>query len=111
MVSVTNAEGCTDTSGVTINVISGFAIYPNNVLTPNGDGYNDTWKIKNIEYYPDNSIKIYNTNSALVKTLEKYAGDWDGTVNGVKLPSGTYYYVIDLKNGTAVVKGFLTILN
>ena len=111
VVSVTNAEGCTDTSGVTINVISGFAIYPNNVLTPNGDGYNDTWKIKNIEYYPDNSIKIYNTNSALVKTLEKYAGDWDGTVNGVKLPSGTYYYVIDLKNGTAVVKGFLTILN
>jgi gliding motility-associated-like protein len=98
-------------------VVKGFQIYPNNVLTPNGDGYNDTWKIKNIEFYPNNSIKIYNSNGQLVKSLglpsepNGYKGDWDGKVNGVKLPTGTYYYMIDLNDGSAIIKGFLTILN
>jgi gliding motility-associated-like protein len=97
-------------------VIKGFQIYPNNVLTPNGDGYNDTWKIKNIEFYRKNSIKIYNSNGQLVKTLPDagqtgYTGNWDGKVNGIKLPPGTYYYMIDLEDGSAIIKGFLTILN
>ena len=87
-------------------------IYPNNILTPNGDGYNDTWKVKNIEYYPDNSVKVYNVNSVLVRELPNYKGDWDGTTTGgLKLPSGTYYYIITLKSGEALEKGYLTILN
>jgi gliding motility-associated-like protein len=119
-VKVTNQEGCSDTLGVRIVVKNdSYQIFPNNVLTPNGDGYNDTWKIKNIEYYPNNTIKIYNSNGQLVQQLGVgapgsaggYNGDWDGKVNGVKLPTGTYYYNIDLNNGAAIVKGFLTILN
>jgi gliding motility-associated-like protein len=119
-VRVTTQEGCSDTLGVRVVVkTDGYQIFPNNVLTPNGDGYNDTWKIKNIEFYPNNSIKIYNANGQLVKQLGVgapgspggYVGDWDGRVNGVKLPTGTYYYNIDLNNGAAIVKGFLTILN
>jgi gliding motility-associated-like protein len=115
-VKVTNQEGCSDTASAVVRVINtGYQIFPNNVLTPNGDGYNDTWKIKNIEYYPNHSIKIYNSNGQLVKSLglpgQPYTGDWDGTVNGVKLTTGTYYYMIDLNNGAAIVKGFLTILN
>ena len=117
-VKVTNSDGCTTVdSSLLIKVNKGFQIYPNNVLTPNGDGYNDTWKIKNIEFYPKNSIKIYNANGQLVKSLglpsepNGYKGDWDGKVNGVKLPTGTYYYMIDLNDGSAIIKGFLTILN
>ena len=118
-VKVTNAEGCSDTASQVVRVIAGYQIFPNNVLTPNGDGYNDTWKIKNIEFYPNNSIKIFNSQGKLVKELGVgapgsaggYVGDWDGRVNGVKLPTGTYYYNIDLNNGAAIVKGFLTILN
>jgi gliding motility-associated-like protein len=110
-VKVTNIEGCSASDSVTVKVIPGFKVYPNNVLSPNGDGYNDTWKIKNIEFYPANSIKVYNANSQLVKSLDRYQGDWDGTVNGVKLSTGTYYYVIDLNDGSAIIKGFLTILN
>jgi gliding motility-associated-like protein len=112
-VKATSTEGCTDTTSVQIFVIRGNQIYPNNVLTPNGDGYNDTWKIKNIEFYDKNVIKIYNINAQLIKELGPgYKGDWDGTVNGVKLSTGTYYYVIDLLgDNTVVVKGFLTIIN
>jgi gliding motility-associated-like protein len=51
-----------------------------------------------------------------VKTLPDagqtgYTGNWDGKVNGIKLPTGTYYYMIDLEDGSAIIKGFLTILN
>ena len=110
----TSVDGClSDTGKVDIKVINGFLIYPNNVLTPNGDGYNDTWKIKNIEFYPKNTIKVYNANGILVYTEENYKGTWDGTKTGgiVKLTTGTYYYVININEGEAIIKGFLTLLN
>ena len=108
----TTEDGCSDSAVFTVKVVTGYKIYPNNILTPNGDGYNDTWKVKNIEYYPDNSVKVYNVNSVLVRELPNYKGDWDGTTTGgLKLPSGTYYYIITLKSGEALEKGYLTILN
>jgi len=114
-VFVTNAEGCSDTAPVNISVIEGFQIFPNNIITPNGDGYNDTWRIKNLEFYKNNKITIYNTQSVVVKTLENYDGtSWGAThLNGGKLPSGTYYYVIILNPDTSPVtkKGFVTVLN
>jgi gliding motility-associated-like protein len=110
-VKVTNNDGCIASDSVLIRVVKGFQIYQNNVLTPNGDGYNDTWKIKNIEFYPKNNIKIYNANGANVISFTDYQGTWDGKVNGTKLPTGTYYYMIDLADGSAIIKGFLTILN
>ncbi|MCX6263131.1 MAG: gliding motility-associated C-terminal domain-containing protein [Bacteroidetes bacterium] len=114
----TSVDGClSDTGKVDIKVINGFLIYPNNVLTPNGDGYNDTWKIKNIEFYPKNSIKIYNANGQLVKELGGdlggYKNDWAGTGKSetFKLTTGTYYYVININEGEAIIKGFITLLN
>ena len=110
----TSVDGClSDTGRVNITVINGFLIYPNNVLTPNGDGYNDTWKIKNIEFYPKNNIKVYNANGILVYTEEGYKGNWNGTkIDGiVKLTTGTYYYVININEGEAIIKGFITLLN
>ena len=112
-VLVTNQEGCTDTAGITITVTAGFAIYPNNIITPNGDGYNDVWIIKNIEYYPLNNIKIYNTNSQKVVEFNNYtnANAWNGSVNSTKLPSGTYYYIITINPSGKQSRGFITILN
>jgi len=110
----TSVDGClSDTGKVDIKVSIDYLIYPNNVLTPNGDGYNDTWKIKNIEFYPTNTIKIYNANGILVYTEENYKGTWDGTKTGgiVKLTTGTYYYAINIDEGKAIIKGFLTLLN
>ena len=113
----TTVDGCTDSTSINITVNIGYQIYPNNILTPNGDGFNDTWKIKNIEYYPNNSVKIYNMNGKMVVALEKYQGTWAGTIDpsgvGSKLASGTYYYSImpDTTKPDILVKGYITILN
>jgi gliding motility-associated-like protein len=110
----TSEDGCIDSITVAIKVNRDLKIYPNNVLTPNGDGYNDTWKIKNIEFYPKNSVTLYNSNSVIVWTKEDYQGDWNGTRDsGIKLATGTYYYIIKIKEGNeeAIIKGFLTLLN
>lgn len=70
-------------------------------FSPNGDGTNDVFYIPNLQYYPNNNIKIFNRWGALVYSSAPYKNDWDGTDTnsgalGTELPSATYYYVLDL---------------
>jgi len=82
----------------------------NNILSPNGDGINDIWVVKNIAFYPDNTVTVYNRMGEVVFTKKGYANDWDGTYRGSVLSEGTYYYKVDLGNGKNV-KGFITVVN
>ena len=66
------------------------------VITPDGNGWNDTWKIENIELYPGCIVEIYNHWGLLVFSSRGYATNWDGTYKGKELPDGVYYYVINL---------------
>ncbi|MEN9371769.1 MAG: hypothetical protein RLZZ64_844, partial [Bacteroidota bacterium] len=87
-----------------------FAPLPPNTFTPNGDGINDTWVVKNLELYPGVVIEIYTTSGALVFRNTGNSIQWDGKYNGVAVPAGTYYYVIDPKNGRKKMAGYLTLL-
>jgi gliding motility-associated-like protein len=67
-------------------------------FTPNGDGINDTWKINNIEYYPNAKIRVYSKWEREVFIAENgYQNDWNGVYKNKKepLPDGSYFYVID----------------
>jgi hypothetical protein len=48
-----------------------------------------------------------------VRELEDYKNTWDGTGKSetLKLTTGTYYYVININEGEAIIKGFITLLN
>ena len=81
------------------------------LFTPNGDGINDTWHIKDIENYPDSEVFIYNIYGHLLYTKKGYTNDWQGTFNGSKLPDGTYYYVLRFDEDDVVKKGSLDILS
>jgi gliding motility-associated-like protein len=83
---------------------------PPNTFTPNGDGVNDTWVIQNLSDYPGCIVEVYNTAGSLVFRSIGYTTPWDGTWKGQKLPVGTYYYVIDPKNGRSKQAGYVTIL-
>jgi gliding motility-associated-like protein len=81
-----------------------------NTFTPNGDGYNDKWEIQYIESYPGAVIEVYNTTGQLIFRSVGYNNPWDGTINGKQLPVGTYYYVVDPKNGRSKIAGYVTII-
>jgi len=81
-----------------------------NTFTPNGDGVNDTWDIPALAAYPDCTLNIFNRYGTLVYNSIGYAKAWDGNYNGKPLPVGTYYYVLDLKNGKKPMSGPVTIL-
>jgi gliding motility-associated-like protein len=79
-------------------------------FSPNGDGKNDVWHIRNIEYYPNCSVKIFNIWGVAVFTSKGYGIPWDGKHNGNDLPSGTYYYVIDPGDGSGTLTGPVSIV-
>lgn len=81
-----------------------------NTFTPNNDGNNDTWYIGNILKYPDNILEVYNRYGKLVYRNAGYQNNWDGRVSGEELPSGTYFYDLDLGNGLGKRHGTVTII-
>ena len=81
-----------------------------NVFTPNNDSYNDEFSI-NLSgiTVTDYNIKIYNKWGVLMFSSQNYNINWDGrTAAGIKVPAGTYYYVVMI-NGTAYSDALLLI--
>lgn len=105
---LTGIGGCTITDDVFIKVLKS-PLVPN-AFSPNGDGVHDTWAIKYIESYPGATIQVFNRYGQTVFSSVGYPRNWDGTFNGSALPIGTYYYVIDPKNGRKTVSGSVTII-
>lgn len=82
----------------------------NNMITPNGDGINDTWIVKNIERYPNNELNIFDRDGRVVFMTIGYDNLWSGQFNGNPLPEGTYYYILYIDSGKAKKTGFISIL-
>ncbi|WP_192821109.1 gliding motility-associated C-terminal domain-containing protein [Rufibacter sp. LB8] len=107
-VTVTDANGCVDTDEVVVTVLPRVAIV--NTFSPNNDGINDVWVIKNIESFPNATVEIFNRWGSQVFNSKGYAKPWDGTHNGKPLPIDTYYYIIRLDGNKNLYKGSVTII-
>lgn len=78
-------------------------------FTPNNDGYNDYWEIQGIFNFPTAEIQIFDRFG---KKLAEFNGTnmkWNGTYNGQRLPSDTYWYVIRLEDGANPITGSVTL--
>jgi gliding motility-associated-like protein len=95
LIRMRDAGGCE--SDTTFTLKMGFFI-PNGI-SPNGDGSNEVWEIPGIEEYPNATVKVYNQWGGLVFESTGYSVPWDGTHQGKALPTGTYQYEVDLKQG------------
>jgi len=110
-VTITDQNGCQDVETVDIQVVDDFSLVIPNLITPNDDGYNDTWQIENIIFYEGCQVRIFDRWGTEVFSSSDYQNDWDGTSNdGGELSEGTYYYVIDCENGEKIYKGSVSIL-
>ncbi|QEC52661.1 gliding motility-associated C-terminal domain-containing protein [Anseongella ginsenosidimutans] len=78
-------------------------VYPRleipNAFTPNDDGVNDTWKIVNIEEYPNATVQVFNRNGDRLFISRGYAEEWEGEFNNKPVPPGTYYYLVRPNGG------------
>ncbi len=112
VVIVTDANGCSNSDTITVYVNkkpeTQLVIY--NTFTPNGDGINDTWYIEGIENYPNNFVVIYNRDGMKVYEKKGYNNEWDGKYYGNDLPAATYYFVLNLGDGSSPIKGYINIV-
>jgi gliding motility-associated-like protein len=85
-----------------------------NSVSPNGDGVNDIFRIRNIDFYPENRVSIYNRWGVEVYSATSYGqgdtffkgySDGRSTINrDVELPEGTYFYILTYKNSRGIEK-------
>lgn len=116
IVTVTSSLNCFTQKQMEI----GTEVHAFNGVSRNGDGYNDIFFINCIENFPNNHVKIFNRAGTLVYEANGYNNAdtyFDGRSNkgvslmGTNLPDGTYFYVIDKKDGSKPVAGYLEVVN
>jgi gliding motility-associated-like protein len=84
-----------------------------NAITPNGDGFNDKWIIKNLHVFGGkmSNVKVFDRYQALI--FEQSSSSefvWDGTIKGRAIPTSSYWYVITLPDGRTFT-GWLLVKN
>lgn len=108
--TVTDFLGCTGEATARVNKSGEGCIEVPSAFSPNADGINDSWVISNLDLYPDCLLQVFNKWGNLVLDSKGYPENWDGTVNGSALPSGTYYYILTIPSKGEVYKGSVSIV-
>lgn len=107
-VTVTGRGDCPSSDQVFVKVLKGPEIP--NIFSPNGDGVHDRWEIKYLDTYPGGTVEIFNRYGQMIFRSTGYAYPWDGTVNGKPVPVGTYYYIVNPKNGRSIMSGYVDVI-
>jgi gliding motility-associated-like protein len=106
-------ENQCDQANVFVMVLEGQLHIPE-AFTPNGDNVNDFFEIEGIQQFEGNSLTIINRWGKKVYEARNYGistspvywdGKWSNNGNNNDVPTGTYYYILDLGNGEQPIAG------
>lgn len=89
-VTVIDLNGCDSTTREVI------VIDAPKFMTPNSDGYFDTWHISGVETLSGTTIYIYDRYGKQMTYLTATSEGWDGTYNGQRMPANDYWFVADV---------------
>lgn len=105
-----NENGCEENATVNLEVIEDLMAY--NVFSPNGDGINDYFDIKNGDRFPEILVEVYSRWGDMLFQSVGYDDSkrWDGRTRGRDAPLGTYYFVIIPYSGAKPITGNVTII-
>jgi gliding motility-associated-like protein len=107
--TATAIKGCgTATDSMFVKIYKG--IFIPNTFTPNADTKNDVWNIPALEAFPLHELAVYNRYGQVMFSRKQSFTAWDGKYKGEALPMGTYTYIIDLKNGSPLLKGTILLI-
>ncbi|MFW5767962.1 MAG: gliding motility-associated C-terminal domain-containing protein, partial [Bacteroidota bacterium] len=108
--TVTDIFECEATDSVIVSKNDIDCIRIPSSFTPNGDGYNDNWVIRNAYLFPECKLQVFNKWGNIVYETTGYNDPWDGKFQGEVLPSGTYYYIFKTTPESEEKTGNVTIL-
>jgi gliding motility-associated-like protein len=103
-----NGTDCSITATVKV-IVNNDLVVPN-TITPNNDGVNDYWTIKNIDDHTNATVQIFDRTGRELFYSVGYAKKWDATYNGKKLPAAVYYYIISLNDVKIKKAGWITVI-
>ena len=106
--TATSIAGCSNKSSLAIRILLDPMIP--SAFTPNGDGLNDYWRIKDLHYFTNCEVTIFDRYGQLIYFSKGYKNPWDGTKNGQPMTAGTYCYIIDTKKLKKIFKGFVVVI-
>ncbi|MEX1238675.1 MAG: gliding motility-associated C-terminal domain-containing protein, partial [Cyclobacteriaceae bacterium] len=94
-------------------------VFSYNLVSNNGDLKNDNFRIDCISQFPNNNVKIFNRSGVLVYQADGYdnndvvfkgLGENGVYTIGNELPVGTYFYIIDKRDGSKPKTGYLELV-
>lgn len=94
-------------------------VYSYNLVSVNNDGNNDAWIIDCIDLFPNNNVKIFNRSGVMIYEADHYdnvatrfqgLGERGLYVSGNRVPDGTYFYIIDKRDGSKPITGFFELV-
>ena len=97
LVYARDKNGC----GLSIPFIIYVLDYPR-YFTPNGDGYNDFWEVKNLDLLPKSTVSIFDRYGKLLKQFASIGSGWNGTVNGYLLPADDYWFNVNFEDNKTI---------
>ena len=120
-VKIEDAQGCITRDTVVVATNPAICLKVNKVFSPNEDGINDYWEIENIHLYSNALVEVYSRSGRRVFRRRNYKNALKSSSDqiiafggqddaGNRLPSATYYYIINLENEDKVFKGTVTIV-
>lgn len=93
ILTVTSPNGCKSIASIKVTVVD--LLFIPDAFSPNDDGMNDQWEIRNIDKFPEAEVFVYNRWGEVIFHQEKgYQKPWDGSYQGNRVAPGEYTYMI-----------------
>jgi gliding motility-associated-like protein len=89
--------------------LSSLEVY--NTFSPNGDGFNEVWGVPGVKFFTGARIQVFDRGGLRIFYTEDPSVKWDGNKDGIPLPVGTYYWVVQVDETNETRRGIVNLLS